>query len=92
MKLGTAYETLKDESKRRTYDRIYPQIKSKPAQTKTTPQPAPQTKPKQEEDVSRDNQVPKFFAPRFWAILAATYALSTHPTSASTVPFLLEIF
>ncbi len=50
MKLGRAYETLKDETERRSYDRLYPQIKFKP-----TSQPrastAPQKNQKQEEEI-----------------------------------------
>jgi hypothetical protein len=44
MKLGRAYETLKDESKRRAYDLIYPQLKSthQSAPPPPPPQPAPQ--------------------------------------------------
>lgn len=43
MKLGRAYETLKDEGKRRAYDLIYPSIKrSGPSTgTKQTPHPSP---------------------------------------------------
>ena len=56
MKLGRAYETLNDENQRRSYDRLYPQIKSKP-----TSQPrastTPQTNQKREEeiDISQEN-------------------------------------
>ncbi|KAM3068363.1 hypothetical protein ACMFMG_009500 [Clarireedia jacksonii] len=47
-KLGRAYETLKDESKRRAYDRIYPSLKRNPpsSQTANPPRPPPQTSEK----------------------------------------------
>ena len=58
-KLGTAYETLKDESKRRAYDLIYPQItrtRSTPSQQATPkPAPAPSTaNSKEEQDEAKD--------------------------------------
>jgi hypothetical protein len=47
LKLGRAYETLKDESKRRAYDLIYPTItRSRPSpQTTQTPRPPPASTP-----------------------------------------------
>jgi hypothetical protein len=47
LKLGKAYETLKDESKRRAYDLIYPSItRSHPShQTTQTPRPHPASAP-----------------------------------------------
>ncbi|KAF8850433.1 DnaJ-domain-containing protein [Acephala macrosclerotiorum] len=49
--LGAAYETLKDESKRRNYDLIYPQIKN----TRTPPRPTPQT-PRPAPGATKSNQ------------------------------------
>ena len=48
MKLGRAYNTLKDESKRRAYDFIYPSItRSRPSpQTTQTPRPPPASTPR----------------------------------------------
>jgi hypothetical protein len=47
LKLGRAYETLKDESRRRAYDLIYPSItRSRPSpQTTQTPRPPPASTP-----------------------------------------------
>ncbi|PQE13476.1 hypothetical protein CJF32_00005384 [Rutstroemia sp. NJR-2017a WRK4] len=48
--LGRAYETLKDESKRRAYDLIYPSIKQNGSSRPTTeePRPPPTSTPKSE--------------------------------------------
>ena len=50
MKLGRAYEILKDESKRRAYDLIYPSIarSGSSAQTAQTPRPPPASTPRSE--------------------------------------------
>lgn len=50
MKLGRAYETLKDENERRSYDRLYLQIKSK-ATSQPRASTAPQTNQKREEEI-----------------------------------------
>ncbi|RFU31682.1 hypothetical protein B7463_g4645, partial [Scytalidium lignicola] len=41
LKLGQAYETLKDESKRKAYDHIYPSIRQSRSSPKTTQTPRP---------------------------------------------------
>ncbi|PMD28574.1 DnaJ-domain-containing protein [Hyaloscypha hepaticicola] len=48
--LGRAYETLKDENQRRSYDRLYLQIKSK-ATSQPRASTAPQTNQKREEEI-----------------------------------------
>ena len=48
-KLGRAYETLKDESKRQAYDLIYPSLtRRRPSQTTQTPRPPPASTPQPE--------------------------------------------
>jgi DnaJ-class molecular chaperone len=59
LKLGRAYETLKDEDKRRAYDLIYPQItktrSTSSQQTRPKPGPVPSTtKSKEEQDEAKD--------------------------------------
>jgi hypothetical protein len=60
MKLGRAYETLKDESKRRAYDLIYPRLKSThqsappptPPHPAQTPRPTPAASTSKQEDTN----------------------------------------